>query len=204
MATPDTPRTDLAHVSLTKSPGRQILDDSIAEYINFTRRQPAFCGTPEQQENLILHVARGHDLIKLIAAERLKITRELDHEKHEWMELEKQLTAPIEAAIQPLKAAVEHYNREVLRIREHQQAAAELQNDSAEAGENNWLNPQVALSPLPKGIRMTWTFEITDPNQVPNGYWTVDKDAIKAAVADGVRDIPGVRIYEEATTTFRR
>ncbi len=204
MITPDTPQTDLAHVSLTKSPGRQILDNSIAEYIDFIRRQPVFCGTPEQQENLIQHVARGHDLIKLIAAERLKITRELDHQKHDWMDLEKELTAPIEAAMQPLKAAVEQYNREVLRIREHQQAEAKSHNAESESGEQDWLNPQVSLSPLPKGVRMTWTFEVIDPNQVPNGYWTVDKDAIKAAIADGVRDIPGVRIYEEASTTFRR
>lgn len=164
---------------------------------------------PEQQESLIKHVARGHDLIKLIAAERLKITRELDHQKHEWMELEKQLVAFIESAMQPLKDAVEHYNREVLRIREHQQIEADQQQQQAltEPGataRTDWLSPDVTLLLIPKGVQMRWSFAITDPNQVPNGYWIIDESALKKAVADGVREIPGVRIYEEAVTTFRR
>lgn len=207
MSNPSAPITDLALVSLTQPPGREILDNSIAEYLTFIRRQPAFCGSPEQQETLIKHVARGHDLIKLIAAERLKITRELDHQKHDWMELEKQLTAPIESAIQPLKDAVDHYNREVLRLREHQQAEADGQlalSESSGKRETDWLSPDVTLIPIPKGVQMRWSFAITDPNQVPNGYWVIDESALKKAVADGVREIPGVRIYEEAITTFRR
>ncbi len=207
MNNPTTPSSDLSLVSLTQDPGREILDQSIAEYLAFLRRQPTFCGTPEQQENLIKHVSRGHDLIKLIAAERLKITRELDHQKHDWMELEKQLVAPIESAMQPLKEAVEQYNREVLRIREHQQAEADEQRTLTESGdalETNWLNPDVTLLPMPKGVQMRWTFTIVDSNQVPNGYWSIDEGVIKKAIAEGVRDIPGLRIYEEAITTFRR
>ena len=207
MSHPTTPTTNLALVSLSKNPGREILDNSIAEYLTFLSRQPTFCGTPEQQETLVRHVARGHDLIKLIRAERLKITRELDHQKQDWMELEKELTAPIELAMQPLKQAVEHYNREVLRIREHQQAEAAEQQPLTESGETletDWLNPDVTPLPIPKGVQMRWTFEITDMNQVPNGYWIIDETAIKKAIADGVREIAGVRIYEEAITTFRK
>lgn len=204
MDNPTNQAISLELVSLSKSPGREILDNSIAEYVSFIRRHPVFCGTPEQQETLIKHVARGHDLIKLVAAERLKITRELDHQKHDWMELEKELTAPITAAMQPLKDAVEQYNREVLRLREHQQADAGQQQIASEAGGTDWLSPNVAVVSLPKGVQMKWTFEITDQNQVPNGYWRIDETAIKSAIADGIRDIPGVRIFEEATTTFRR
>ncbi|WP_018619429.1 hypothetical protein [Spirosoma luteum] len=207
MNNPTSPSSDLSLVSLTQDPGREILDKSIAEYLAFLRRQPAFCGTPEQQENLIKHVARGQDLIKLIAAERLKITREIDHQKHDWMELEKQLVAPIESAMQPLKEAVERYNQEVVRIREHQQAEADGQRaltESADASETDWLNPDVTLSPLPKGVQMRWAFTIVDSNQVPNGYWSIDESLIKKAIADGTRDIPGIRIYQEAITTFRK
>lgn len=207
MNNPINPATDLSLVSLTQHPGREILDNSIAEYLTFIRRQPAFCGTPEQQEDLIKHVARGHDLIKLIAAERLKITRELDHQKQDWMELEKQLIAPIESAMLPLKEAVEQYNREVLRIREHQMAEAKEQQaliETDDRAETDWLNPEVTLLPIPKGVQMRWTFEVIDPTQIPNGYWSIDEVAIKKAIAEGVRDIPGVRIHEEAVTTFRR
>ena len=201
MHTPAGSTTDL---SLNDSTGREHLQTTIADYLALLRRQPVFCGTPEQQESLIKHVAQGHDLIKLVKNERLKITRQLDHEKHDWMEVEEQMTAPILTAIQPLKAAVDHYNREVLRIRDHQQAEAVQQNALAQPDETNWLTPEVALVPLPKGVQMKWTFEITDSNEVPNGYWVIDEAAIKAAIADGTRDIPGVRIYEEAITTYRK
>lgn len=202
MDTQTKPHTGL---SLNDSGGRELLQSSIKEYVTFLRRQPVFCGTPEQQEALIKHVTRGHDLIKLVGSERLKITRQLDHQKHDWMELEKEMTAPILAAMQPFKDAVEHYNREVLRVREHQQAEAAQQLKLEPTGDTtNWLTPEIALLPIPKGVQMKWTFEVTDPNQVPNGYWIVDEAAIRTDVANGAREIPGVRIYEEAVTTFRK
>lgn len=191
-------------LSLTDSTGRQLLQATLSDYVAFLRRQPAVCGTSEQQEALIQHVAQGQELIKLVAAERLKITRELDHEKHEWMEVEKQMTAPIVAAMQPLKDAVEHYNRELMRVREHHLTSAAEQASLAHPDETNWLTPEIAALTKPKGVQLKWTFEIVDRNQVPNGYWIIDEGAIKADIARGLRDIPGVRIYEEAITTFRR
>ena len=195
------PNTSL---SLKDSSGRELLQTSINEYISFLRHQHAVCGSAEQQEALIKHIAQGHELIKLVAAERLKITRQLDKQKHDWMELEKELTAPIEAAMKPFKEAVEHYNREVLRVRAHQQAQAAQQAGNEQSGETNWLTPEVALVAIPKGVQMKWTFEVVDPNQVPNGYWIIDEAAIKADIASGAREIPGLRIYEEAMTTFRK
>jgi hypothetical protein len=201
MATETNPSTGL---SLADSSGRAQLQASLTDYVKFLRRQPAVCGTPEQQEILVKHVAQGHELIKLVATERLKITRELDRQKHDWMELEKEMTAPILEAMQPLKDAVEHYNREVLRIREHQLAEAVQQNTINQADSTNWLTPEIAVIDKPKGVQMKWAFEITDRNQVPNGYWVIDEAAIKNDIAKGVREIPGIRIYEEAITTYRK
>ncbi|MRS59862.1 hypothetical protein GJJ30_01050 [Larkinella terrae] len=199
MATETKPNTEL---SLTDSSGRELLQRSLTDYVTFLRRQPAVCGSPEQQEVLIKHVTHGNELIKRVAAERLKITRQLDKEKHDWMEVEKQMTAPILEAMQPLKDAVEHYNREILRVREHQLAEAAQQATNATSGETNWLTPEVTS--LPKGVQLKWTFEIVDPNKVPNGYWIIDEAAIKADIAEGVREIPGIHIFEEAITTFRK
>lgn len=201
MQTPTKPTTGL---SLNDSSGRDLLQASITDYIKFLRRQPAICGSAEQHELLLKHIAQGHDLIKLVASERLKITRQLDKQKHDWMELEKQMTAPIEEAMKPLKDAIEHYNREILRIREHQLAEVAEHPESQPGEETNWLTPDVAVIAIPKGVQMRWGYEIVDPNQVPNGYWIIDEAAIKAAIADGTREIPGVRIYQEAVTTFRR
>ena len=48
----------------------------------------------------------------------------------------------------------------------------------------------------------TWKHEVTDPDQVPREYLTVDEKKIRAAVKDGVRSIPGVNIYEDIDTRF--
>ncbi|GAB3716617.1 hypothetical protein GCM10027592_58050 [Spirosoma flavus] len=188
-------------LALNESTGREQLQSTINDYVAFLRRQPAICGTPEQQEALSNHVAQGYQLIKLVSTERLKITRQLDEQKQDWMELEKELTAPIHQAMQPLKDAVEHYNRELLRIRQHQQEA--LNEQVSISNYPDWLTPELAVLALPKGVQMKWSFEIIDPNQVPNGYWVIDEAAIKADIASGVRVIPGLRIYEEAVTTYR-
>ncbi|QJD80005.1 hypothetical protein [Spirosoma rhododendri] len=200
----NTPTKNMA-LSLTDSPGRQLLESQLNDYIAFLRRQPAFCGTPEQHETLVKHVAQGNELIKLVTAERLKITRQLDQQKHDWMTIEKELTDPIVQAMEPLKNAVDHYNRELLRIQEHQQAEPALAEpaDGTEPA-TTWLNPQIEAVRLPKNVRLDWRFDVIDPNQLPNGYWKIDEAAIRAAIADGVREIPGLRIYAEPVTTFRK
>lgn len=45
--------------------------------------------------------------------------------------------------------------------------------------------------------RSTWTFEVKVPLEVPREYLCVDEKAVRAAVKAGIRDIAGIRIYEE-------
>ena len=49
-----------------------------------------------------------------------------------------------------------------------------------------------------------WSFEVVDPKAVPRQYLTVDEAAIRAAVRGGIREIAGVRIFEEMQTRIRR
>lgn len=48
-----------------------------------------------------------------------------------------------------------------------------------------------------------WTHEVLDPSLVPRNYLMVNEAAIKAAVAGGLRNIPGVRIFETVRTAIR-
>lgn len=48
-----------------------------------------------------------------------------------------------------------------------------------------------------------WRHEVTDAAQVPRQYLMVDDAAVKAAIAGGAREIPGVRIYEDIRTAIR-
>ena len=51
--------------------------------------------------------------------------------------------------------------------------------------------------------KMRWTFEVVDEAKVPREYCKVDPQAIRNAIQLGVREIPGLRIFEEAGTVFR-
>lgn len=52
-------------------------------------------------------------------------------------------------------------------------------------------------------FRTVWKFEVTKPEHVPIGYLTVNEKAISAAVKDGEREIPGVRIWSEEVPSVR-
>ncbi len=45
--------------------------------------------------------------------------------------------------------------------------------------------------------RKVWTFEVLDPEKVPYIYTTIDTVAINQAIRDGVREIKGLKIYQE-------
>ena len=44
-------------------------------------------------------------------------------------------------------------------------------------------------------IKKVWTFQVENPALVPEQYKVVDEKKIRAAVASGIREIPGVRIF---------
>lgn len=51
--------------------------------------------------------------------------------------------------------------------------------------------------------RKEWKHEITDPEAVPRDYCDPSPARIREAIKAGIREIPGVRIYEDSTTVFR-
>ena len=52
-------------------------------------------------------------------------------------------------------------------------------------------------------VREVWDFEVVSHLEVPREYLTVDETAIRRAVAKGVREISGVRIYQRAQIARR-
>jgi hypothetical protein len=54
-----------------------------------------------------------------------------------------------------------------------------------------------------KGVRKVWRFAIVDANLIPREFLTVDQPTVNAAIKEGKRDIPGLRIYEEEIMAAR-
>ena len=51
--------------------------------------------------------------------------------------------------------------------------------------------------------RKIWKYEITEPDLIPRNYCEPSAAKINAAVKSGVREIPGVRIFEEYGVSYR-
>jgi hypothetical protein len=62
-----------------------------------------------------------------------------------------------------------------------------------------------AQAPTTEGIsvRRVWSFEIVDASKVPVDFMSVDSGKIRAAVSSGVREINGVRIFEQEIVASR-
>jgi hypothetical protein len=120
-----------------------------------------------------------------------------------------------------VKAKCGQYQQRVeLERRKAQEAARKAQEElqrqiAAEAKAAN-VEPPPIVAPVvpeaPKTVRteqgsMTfkevWKFEVTTPLEVPRDYLIVDERLIRQAVAAGVRNIPGVRIYSEKEASIR-
>lgn len=54
-----------------------------------------------------------------------------------------------------------------------------------------------------KNIRLYWTFELTDINKVPIDFLILNEKKVKDAIASGVREIPGIRIFQEERLSIR-
>lgn len=69
------------------------------------------------------------------------------------------------------------------------------------------VQPKIVTSPgtgtFIKGTTKRWTFEVTEPSQIPIEYLQVNEVAVRKAIADGTRSIPGFRIYQDTTLTIR-
>ena len=49
----------------------------------------------------------------------------------------------------------------------------------------------------------SWEFEIEDINKVPREYLTLDEKKVKDDLKMGIRNIPGLKIYEKTYTKTR-
>lgn len=130
---------------------------------------------------------------------------------------------PVEEAERIIRAKVAAYyrekqeaaRREQERLRKLAEAKAARQAAKAEAkGEE----PPAPIIPLPTvaapakttrtaegsvTMRTVWKFEVVDPDAVPREYLIVNERAIGAVVKAGVRQIPGVRIFEVEEVAVR-
>ena len=97
------------------------------------------------------------------------------------------------------------------------EAARKIQEQmDREARQKGVEAPKMAAPVMPEPKKITrsgsgaaaytkkvWTFEIVDENQIPREYLIPAEKLIRARVQQGMRNIPGVRIFQDIQTNFR-
>ncbi len=132
----------------------------------------------------------------------------------------KQYTGKLSDIESNLKAKINRYQVEQQRARIEAQKRADeeakklqelVNQESKQAG----IEPvQVSAPVIPvqtvtrtdngsASLRKVWTWKLIDLKAVPDEYKVVNDKAINQAVKAGIRNIPGIDIYEESQTVIR-
>jgi len=137
---------------------------------------------------------------------RLSLTRPIN----DGLKRIRALFAPTERKIEAIETAIKAGILEYQRTREAAQATA-LEALRAAGTSDEVKTALDTLGTLAAdgaasgvGTSMTWTFEITDPAQVPEAYKVIDTQAIRKAVSSGLREIAGVAIFKKSNVVVRK
>lgn len=131
---------------------------------------------------------------------RLKITAPLNQSLKQANELFRNLRSPLEQARTLLTGKILSWKQAETRRIEAEEAKARKLQDYHESVGHNVSAPKV-LERLDNKIGNTqtvkyWTFEIIDIVKIPEPYKVVNENAVRQAVRDGVREIPGIKIFQ--------
>lgn len=176
--------------------------------------------TLEQGKNLAKNAKKIETLIE---DKRKEITKPLLDEKKQIDDFAKSVTAELNAAVKDLRAQILKYEQEQERIRqeelrrleaERRAREEELRRQMAEAHrvdpvvvqelQNLKSQQAVAVAETPKNsITKVWSYEIVEIGIIPREFLMPDDAKIKAAVRAGIRDIPGIIIFQKDQLVIR-
>lgn len=103
---------------------------------------------------------------------------------------------------------IEEQKRKLEKAKTEKQA--EKIEDKIEKIESKSVTPDVQVQETIRSenatvsIKKNWTHTVINPMAVPREYLKVDEVAIGRAVKGGVREIPGVRIFQKSSTATRK
>lgn len=134
-----------------------------------------------------------------------------------------EFTQPLQAELRRVVGLVNGFQEEQERLRREQErlerervkAALEAEKPAADAPPPRPAPMIPAPAPKPEGMRSApvWTYEVTDihafqradldrPVGAKLGTYQVSPSAMASAIRQGLREFPGVRIFQKQSTTF--
>jgi len=171
-------------------------------------RQQVASQTDADFTNVILK--QISEQVKMIEEKRKTFTAPLNQSLREINSTFKELTKPLQTAKNILTQKVMAWRREEQekirieqeRIAREEERRRKIQEAHKEQG-HEISKPVVMTRPEPLKQRDTtqtrkvWKFKIIDVIKIPREYLMIDESNIRDAIRKGIREIPGVKIYQE-------
>lgn len=130
----------------------------------------------------------NNKILKGIESFRLAIVKPLKDQVKKIDQIFKRIAAPFESNDSVIRGALQKY----------QDSVKLTEKKASEGGIKT-----VYSGPDRATVMKVKKFEVIDESQVPREWLCVDKEKLGRAVRAGVvKDIPGIRIYEESVTAF--
>ena len=150
------------------------------------------------------HMAKASDGVKVCQT----LVKQADEHKElmirPYLEGQRRVNAWYKKTVAPLEEAKRILKEKMLTFtkREKEEQAKLLPADGVDVAVAETLRVRGALGSVATPSKR-WVFRVTNELLVPREFLMVDERLIRAAVKEGVREIPGVEVYEEDVISVR-
>jgi hypothetical protein len=143
--------------------------------------------------------------IKLLDQERTLTVKPLNDQVRQINSWYKKPLDKLKSIESTMKKMLAQYQ---LRQRQEQEKLlAQAASEKTDHAEAQLLVMQAAKKTAPAisgvSVREVWKWDLSDESKVPMEYYSLDHSKIDAAVKSGKRDIPGIRVYQDAQVAVR-
>ena len=135
---------------------------------------------------------------KEVEARRKEITQPLNKSLKATNALFKEIAAPLVDADSILREKILAFQRvQQEKAAKEQERREAIQASHEERGHETHELAEVAPDVGESTVTKRWTYEVVDESKIPRKYLVPHPVAIRQAITDGERDIPGLKIYQK-------
>ena len=149
--------------------------------------------------------------LKMIESKRKEITGPINQSLKVTNAMFKEISEPLKEAKNELSGKILLWKKNEERMRDLERRERQRKIDEAtKIAKDTGLT--VIEEPEPKILiknkigniqgRKTWTYRVVDADKVPNMYKIIHDVFVKAKIKQGVRNIPGIEIYQEESLSI--
>jgi hypothetical protein len=155
----------------------------------------------EEVEAASAFMKKLSDTSKRVEAKRLSFTAPLNKSLTEINNSFRSIQVPLKTAQSQIVTKILDWRRaESARIEKEEARRVHIQEAHVEQGHQAHEEIVMARPENTIGnaqVSKVWTFEVMDKAQVPEGYKTINPVLVREAIRTGVREIAGIRIFQE-------